>query len=174
MSNFDIAVAFTLREEGGDKITEDTADLGGLTKYGIAQRWHPNVDIRNLTEDGAKAIYKTEYWDKLHCSDLPPGLSIAAFDCAVNPGTGSASRFLQMAVGVPVDGVVGDHTVVAAKATSQSVAINAICNERIELYKRNPEYPRFGAGWIARVERCRVLAMQNITPAAEEASNGNG
>ena len=47
-----------VKDRQGNVIAEDDPDdPGGLTKYGIDQRSHPNVDIRNLTEEEAKDIY---------------------------------------------------------------------------------------------------------------------
>ena len=48
----------------------DPKDPGGETNYGISKRAYPDVDIKNLTEDGAKDIYKRDYWDKNKCEDL--------------------------------------------------------------------------------------------------------
>ena len=43
----------------------------------------PDVDIKNLTPDGAAAIYRKHYWDEFRCGELPPGLDFAMFDAAV-------------------------------------------------------------------------------------------
>lgn len=40
-----------------------TYDAGGETKYGIAKRWHPDIDVKNLTPEGAKHLYRTRYFD---------------------------------------------------------------------------------------------------------------
>ena len=69
MTTFDQAFAIVIGEEGG--YVNDPNDPGGETKYGIAKNSHPNVDIANLTLDQAKAIYKTEYWDKVFGDTLP-------------------------------------------------------------------------------------------------------
>ncbi len=42
-----------------------TYDAGGETKYGIAKRWHPEVDVKNLTPEGARHIYRTKYFDQM-------------------------------------------------------------------------------------------------------------
>jgi len=63
------------------------------TKYGIDARSHPNVDIRNLTDDEATAIYWNE-WIKYACDHLPSPLDWIFFDAAVNCGLSRASKFL--------------------------------------------------------------------------------
>ena len=75
------------RHDGG--FSDDPDDPGGPTKYGICQRDHPAVDIRNLTLDGAVAIMAAEYW----CYDGLSDNCVAAklLDMAGNmEGTGKA------------------------------------------------------------------------------------
>ena len=62
MTKFDKAMEHIFKWEGG--YVNDAKDPGGETKYGICKRSHPTVDIKNLTKDQAKVIYKREYWDK--------------------------------------------------------------------------------------------------------------
>ena len=60
-SNFDEIIEVVLHHEGG--YVNDPKDPGGETNFGVAKRSHPDVDIANLTKDGAKEIYKEYYWD---------------------------------------------------------------------------------------------------------------
>lgn len=60
MVSFDTAIEYVLQNEGG--YVNDPADPGGETNFGISKRSYPNVDIRNLTRDGAKAIYLRDFW----------------------------------------------------------------------------------------------------------------
>ena len=57
---FDDAFEALMAHEGG--YANDPRDPGGETKYGISKRAYPAVDIRNLTLEAAKAIYKRDYW----------------------------------------------------------------------------------------------------------------
>ena len=63
MSNFDRAFRFLIGEEGG--YSADPHDPGGETKFGISKRAYPQLDIKSLTLDQAKAIYRRDYWDRL-------------------------------------------------------------------------------------------------------------
>jgi len=112
MTDWDKAIAFVLKAEGG--YTLDPNDRGGETNFGISKRSYPNLDIKNMTEEKAKAIYKTDYWQACHCDELPSPVAIAVFDSAVNQGTGAAQRMLQIALGVDVDGIIGEKTIAAA------------------------------------------------------------
>jgi len=90
---FDKIINFSLRWEGGSKITRDPGDPGGTTKWGISQKAYPDLDIEQLTEEQAKEIYKRDYWDEVamgHYDDL----DMCAFDTAVNCGVGRVKRWL--------------------------------------------------------------------------------
>lgn len=64
------------------------------TKYGITAMTYPTLDIKNLTLDEARAIYKRDYWDKMNGDKLEPALALVAFDTAINSGVGKAIELL--------------------------------------------------------------------------------
>jgi lysozyme family protein len=85
-------IPFIFKWEGG--YDNDPDDPGGETKYGIDHRSHPNVDIKNLTKDGAQQIYWESYWVKYGCEDLPPKLGEVVFNACVNCGAGRAQKLV--------------------------------------------------------------------------------
>lgn len=168
------AIVFVLKMEGG--LTEDPADPGGLTKYGISQKSYPNLDIRNLTEDQAREIYKKDYWLPCSCNDLPTPFAIAVFDTAVNQGHTKAKRLLQIALDVPVDGVIGDKTIAAAfKAPPRQV--KKYLAERLAAYARlmteNPKLLVFAVNWSFRVIYLAELILNPSILSGEEKTNGS-
>jgi hypothetical protein len=93
VNNFDKAIEFTLQWEGeGGKASP--GDPGGMTKWGISQRAHPEVDVANLTREQAIEIYRADYWDRLGCGGLDAPLDVALFDTAVNVGVNRALGWL--------------------------------------------------------------------------------
>ena len=104
------------------------------TKYGIASNSYPNLDIKNLTLDQAKAIYRRDYWNKAKCDDLPDGLRFHVFDVAVNSGVSRGIKTLQQAVSVSVDGIVGPKTIAAAKSQNESDILLKFYAFRTEFY----------------------------------------
>lgn len=66
----------------------DKHDPGGLTKFGIDQRAHPDTDIESLTLAQAKMIYESVYWKRCRAEDMPPGYGEVLFDIKVNGGNG--------------------------------------------------------------------------------------
>lgn len=91
--SFDQALAFVLAREGG--YVNDAADPGGETNLGISKRAYPNLDIRNLTPDLAGTIYRADYWVKVGCDALTPGMALVVFDSAVNVGVARAKAWLE-------------------------------------------------------------------------------
>lgn len=134
-ANFETALAFVLKHEGG--YVNDPQDPGGETKYGISKRAYPNLDIKGLTEDGAKAIYRRDYWDRSG-SEALGALGLIHFDTAVNMGVGMAKALFQAASGLE------DYALL-----------------RIERYlaivKAKPAQAKYLHGWVRRtVEAARA------------------
>lgn len=160
MDKFDIAMKFTLRWEGG--LVDHASDPGGLTNFGIAQRSHPDVDIRNLTEELAKEIYRKSYWNKIHGDDLPPPVALAVMDYAVNSGTSRSAKTLQKVVGAGVDGAIGPNTLKkvaeAVEKDGENAVAQAVVMERVgflcRLVKNKPAMIVFLHGWMKRTHQC--------------------
>lgn len=76
----------------GEIYEHDSDDPGGATKFGIDQRSHPNVDIRNLTKEQATEIYWKE-WQEDGCDKKGSPFAEVFFNCAVNMGYSRAKQF---------------------------------------------------------------------------------
>jgi lysozyme family protein len=165
-ANFDACLAFVLREEGG--YSDDPLDPGGATNFGITlnelSAWrHTAVlkqDVQNMTQDEAKAIYRANYWNVIQGDTLPAGVELTVFDAGVNIGTPRAARFLQQIVNVTVDGHIGPQTVAATAAMPADHVIDQFTATRTTFYQSLSTFSHFGAGWLARTNRARVLAYQ--------------
>jgi lysozyme family protein len=160
---FDKAFALVVGQEGG--YSNDPADPGGETRYGITKRDHPDLDIKNLTLDQAKAIYLREYWTPAHCDVLPPALAIMLFDSAVNQGVVTAQRMLQMALGTSPDGVIGPHCVYQISKSDLRELSALFMAERVLRYARTNNFDRYGRGWMKRLFEIHADA-QNFAAAA--------
>lgn len=161
-ANFERCIAVTLREEDPSGLGKITVDEGGTTRWGIAQRYHPDVDVSSLTLENAKAIYKREYWDGLRCSEMPGPLAMLVLDCAVNPGQGWTATALQRALGVRVDGKIGMETLAAAKlATSEEIA--ELGAQRILYWASRPTFEKYKLGWMRRAARVMYQAARMET-----------
>lgn len=157
MSSFTTAVALVLAQEGG--LVNNPADPGGLTKFGISQRAYPTLDIANLTQSQAEAIYMRDYWRFGLVADQR--LANLLMSMSVNMGLERAVAILQRVVGTNVDGKWGaiteglanttpDVLVHAASAYLMQYVLDAQGGDgRLTKYE-------FLKGWFNRVVECLV------------------
>ena len=148
---FESAVAFVLKAEGG--YVNDPADAGGETNYGISKRAYPDLDIKALTEQQAKDIYFDDYWLRCRCDDMPGYIAAAVFDTAVNMGQRTAIKFLQQALGVTVDGIIGPVTISTTYKKSPDALLPDFFSYRSKRYHElasQGQNSRFIRGWLKR------------------------
>ena len=145
--NFDTAFDRLIGHEGG--YSNDPQDPGGETNWGISKRSYPNVDIKALTRDGAKAIYEADFWTPL--ADADSAIKFQVFDFAVNGGLSVAIRKLQAAIGVADDGHWGPQSMAALGKMEVNDVLLKFNAQRLRFYTALKNWPRFGAGWTNRV-----------------------
>ena len=148
-TDFDKAFERVIGHEGG--YVNDPRDPGGETKYGISKRAYPNVDIKNLTLDQAKEIYRRDYWNRLHLDELPVAVRFDLFDAAINSGVSAAAKFLQRAAGTAADGVIGKLTIAAANGMDPQRLDKRLSGYRLQYLCDLFTFPTFGKGWVRRV-----------------------
>lgn len=146
---FDSAVEMVLEHEGG--YVNDAQDPGGETRYGISKRAYPDLNIKELTRDDAKQIYKRDYWDAIRADEMPEPLAVAVFDMAVNAGVRTATRLLQRVLHVTDDGIIGPVTLTAVNGAEPDEIAIRYAAERMMHYAAIPRWQRYGRGWSRRV-----------------------
>lgn len=80
--NFDTAFELTIGLEG--RPSDDPSDPGGFTIWGLASRYHPEVN-RATPLSYAKKVYLEQYWIPSGCDEARFPMDICLFDSAVNP-----------------------------------------------------------------------------------------
>ncbi|MGN7614128.1 glycoside hydrolase family 108 protein [Magnetococcales bacterium HHB-1] len=174
MAEFERAIDLVLRHEGG--FVNDPKDPGGATKYGISLRFLRSLgheladvdgdgdidadDIRALSVDGAKDIYRAQFWNRygynrIHDQDIATKL----FDLSVNMGPKQAHKILQRALwavrhAVKVDGILGGETFGAVQRVRTDLLLVAMRSEAAGFYRsliiRRPELGKYRRGWMRR------------------------
>lgn len=178
---FDYAVNTVLKHEGG--FSNHKTDPGGATIYGISLRYLKAAgldinldgridisDIMALDKQTAKAIYKSNWWDKYKYNAIND-LNIAAkvFDLSVNMGATEAHKIVQRAINklsslidetLYVDGRLGIKCLTAINVlctlNHAHELLRAIKTEARSFYsnlvKAKPELGIFLKGWLRRAD----------------------
>ena len=133
--------------------SDDKADKGGETLYGIARNIHPKwegwkiVDLykkaanfpENMRHDVKllalkTTFYKSSFYDPVKADEINDELlALHVFDFGVNAGIGTAAKYLQKVAGVLADGVVGNDTL--SKVNSSDITQKYI-QERRNYYQK--------------------------------------
>jgi len=164
--NWDKCFDLVIVNEGG--YVDNPADPGGATNWGCTKAvWEQYIghevskeDIRNLTKEDVKPLYKRNYWDAIHGDALPSGLDYCLFDCAINSGVGRATKFIQEIVGVFADGAIGNNTVTAINQMNTVTMINEFSDKRQAFLETLKTFPVFGKGWTKRVTEVRIKSLE--------------
>ena len=137
----------------------DPLDAGGETKFGVAKNANPDLNIKTLTWDQAKDVYYRRYWLASKCDKLNGRYAALHFDIAVNHGVTRAAIFLQRALGVVDDGIIGPITLGKAEEAEVFDLCNNVCDQRKRYYediiRNKPSQEKYRNGWMRRCEELR-------------------
>ena len=124
-------------------------------------------EMKAITEEEAREIYKEVYWKKPKISQLPTNLQETVFDMQLNSGI-NAIKILQELAGLDakdVDGFIGPVTLAAVN--DANITADQYADARIAYYKKIaensadkdgdnvPDKMRYLRGWIARANKYR-------------------
>jgi len=104
MSSFQPAFEFVMSHEDPHCTGKVTVDAGGRTRFGIAQKFHPDLPDAFFTGPAADALKQAEeilrrdYWDSMRLSEIAnQNVANKLFDMAVNMGVHQAAVYAQRA-----------------------------------------------------------------------------
>lgn len=157
--NFDTAFQHVLKHEGG--YVHHPMDPGAATNMGITEAVARRVGykgaMQDLSVELAKRIYLEEYWKPVRAEELPPAVRYAVFDAAVNSGVRQSVLWLQRALGVLDDGVLGPRTLAAANAANPDALRARLISQRLRFLTNLNTFGAFGRGWTRRC--CDIMEM---------------
>jgi lysozyme family protein len=87
--------------------------------------------VHNISDKELEQIYRSGYWNKCRCDELPTGIDYAVFDAAVNSGPGRGAKWLQAAVGAKQDGNIGPKTLSRVEEHDPIQVTDVICDRRL-------------------------------------------
>jgi lysozyme family protein len=165
-ANFSKCLDMLLHHEGG--FVNHPDDPGGMTNLGVTKAVYEKYIKRNATEAEMRAltkidvspIYRSNYWDRGHCDDLPSGVDWSVFDWGVNSGMGRAAKALQRVVGVTADGAIGPMTIKATHDMKPQDVIVKMHSSRQTFYESLTTFKTFGRGWSRRNDETLEAALE--------------
>lgn len=168
MSDFNKAIAFTLKWEGGYAWV--SGDIGE-TYRGITRHYHPDwsgwatIDkvkpkhgvILPELEDSVKDFYRAKYWGRIEeiCNDA---VAAFTFDFKVNSGN-YAIKILQRIVGADDDGILGNETITKVNNYNGNLIADLMQARRnfyYEIVHNNPSQKKFLNGWLNRIDNFKA------------------
>ena len=130
-----------------DKVLHDPHDPGGTTKFGISKRYHPDVDVENLTLQEAEEIYRKEYWNPV-AKMKDDQFDMVAFECAVNPGIGHVKKWFKF-------------------CTTWNQLLIARRTFYVNVVHDHPDREMYVHGWLSRCNDLETFirgTLANLTP----------
>lgn len=147
--NFDQSFEKLLGHEGG--YSNNPADPGGETKFGISRKAYPGEDIAGMTLERAKQIYLRDYWGPAGCDAVPEAVKFHLFDMAVNSGVKTAIQTMQRAVQARPDGLLGPLTLQAIQSMPAPRFVARFNGQRLAFMAGLTTWQTFGRGWALRI-----------------------
>ncbi len=158
---------FVQEHEGGGSLHKVKHDSGGLTKWGISEANNPDVDVKNLTEHEARAIYNRRYWSRARCHLVKDYMQLLHFNASVNCGPHQAILFLQRTIKVKADGKIGPRTLAALQKYSAGPRWFAPTYAMWQLFfylsiiLRRSTQLKFARGWFRRTADAVYVTASN-------------
>lgn len=163
MADVQVAIDYVLSWEDTTLSGKITVDPGGRTRYGIAEKFHP--ELTNCLFYGsmgqiaalqiARGIYETSYCEPLCIAEISnQDVANKLLSLGVNTGLIPAVRMLQDAVCVVGDGRIGPLTLHALDLAEPEKVLADLRTEAESYYEdlveKNPNYEVYKAGWLRR------------------------
>lgn len=158
--NFEQAFAQLISPEYEGGYSNDPKDPGGETKFGISKRSYPSLDIKSLTREQVKPIYKADFWGPAGCDAVPSPLKYPLFDFAVNSSPRWAVKTLQKRLGVLADGSLGPVTLSEIMLWPAKDLALVFCLDRLQFMTELSNWPDHGKGWTRRIRRICLQILE--------------
>src|SRR5579859_1410080 len=180
MAEFKAAFAFVLSHEDPSGSGKVTVDAGGRTRFGIAERFHPELAEEFFSGPAEAALRQAEeieerdYWAAMRLEELEEQrIANKLFDMGVNMGVHQAAVYAQRAANFllareaeraaqPVaqrlaeDGKIGEKTLAAIAEADPQEYYQALCELSEAHYRHvatvNPEQAVNLRGWLKRAQ----------------------
>ena len=184
MSEFSAAFDFVMQHEDASRSGRVTEDAGGRTRFGIAQKFHPNLPETFFTGPAdaalktAEQILRRDYWQPMRLAELrDQKLANKLFDMAVNMGVHQAAIYAQRTVNGLIIGARTLNTSGAEMQPLQLVKEDGVIGSRTlgtlnsadpaKLYPLLCEWSRRHYEHVAAINPAQAINLQGWLKRAE-------
>lgn len=148
-------IEYAIPNEGG--YVNNVKDPGGETNMGIAKKYHPNEDIKNLTRERANALLYNEIWNWNGINKLPKEIRGFVFDHGIRTSPLNAIQTTHKALGIPPGGnIIGKTTLDRIQNADYEKFLQDYQYFVHEQDKKREGYKNFGVGWDNRTSNYHV------------------
>ena len=165
MADLNAAIDYVLSFEDSTLSGKITVDAGGRTRFGIAEKFHPELtNCLFYTSMGqvaalqiARSIYDISYCEPLCIAEISSqAVANKLLSLGVNCGVGTASKMLQDVLRVEGDGRIGPLTLDALDKADPRRVLRGL-RQAAELHyeeivKENPADAEYLRGWLTRAD----------------------
>jgi len=177
MADFEQAFVATMKQEtpyieSGGLITFSPVvieDSGGITKFGVSQKAHPDVDVKSLTISQAQTIFR-QYWTQIVGDSISSQANANNyFDHAVNAGSSTAKSLAIQALrkmGSQISESAGFNAV-AKEINRYTTNFNKFFGAEREAYykslaKADPRNADSLEGWLSRAQDFFISGLPSV------------
>jgi hypothetical protein len=139
-TTFNWAIEFVLKHEGGY-----CHDRGSESNFGLSSKWYPKENMKTMTIERAKELYKRDYWDAIGAEMIEDScLALVYLDCAVLFGQPAAKKMLKKSF----NGFTYDKSVLRGFYIDRIVAQIKTC----------PDDSKYLKSWMTRIADLSAVA----------------
>lgn len=163
MADVNTAIHYVLGFEDSTLSGVITTDPGGRTRFGIAEKYHPELTaslfFSSMGKDAALVIafgvYTRNYAEPLCIEDIgDQGVANKLLSLGVNIGVIEAGKMLQEVLGIQADGHVGAITIAALDQSAPEEILQRLRDAAEKYYealvRAHPGLSIYRAGWLRR------------------------
>jgi lysozyme family protein len=180
MASVHDAITFCLKLEDAEMsgvVTDRKYDHGGRTRWGLAERWHPELTqigyydkmSREDSLDWAMCVYEGAYAKPLAIEQIvDQRVANSMLSMGIVSGTHPAALLLQDALcvigsKVGLDGAIGQETIDAANRADAAQLLEAYITQQKDRFdrimRRDPTQKVNYDGWCNRADKARQLSI---------------
>lgn len=165
---FEAGFQFFMGPQYDGHLNDSAPTEGFTTKFGVTSMTYADAFAKGVvtkpwvsvqTPDDVKPIYRSLYYDANRCGEMHPCVGMVVFVDSTLMGDTTPAKNLQTVVGAQVDGVVGDKTLAAVRASDPAETARRLEAADLQHLQSLPNWGVYANGWSAREQNLLNAAL---------------